>query len=260
MGKAVRAIKIGAVLGVSPGAVLAHPSEGGLVLLLPTDLYIGAGVASVAATVLLLAVLPARAAEALFRPLALFRPPRWPLRHVTSCLAALFLGFLLWAGMNGPRDPLTNPLPLAIWTLWWIVLVTLQGLIGNHWRWINPWSGPAALLGGLLGARPPLRYPRRLGHLPALAVFFGFYAILLADPAPADPARLAGYVGVYWLIGLAGTLLFGPAWLVRAEGVTVMMRAYLRVAVLGRARGGSPRACPAGRRWRAPGCRWGWRC
>lgn len=220
-----------------PGAALAHASEGGFVLLLPTDLYIAAGVASVALTVLLLALIPGRFAFVPFRPLTLVRRPAPRGRHVTSLLAAGLLLFALWAGQAGPRDPLANPLPLLIWSVWWIALVALQGLVGNHWRWSNPWTGPAALIGWLVGHGPPLRYPRRLGYGPALLTFLGFAAFLLADPAPADPARLSATVGVYWLVTLTGTLLFGPAWLVRADGITVLMRAYARVAAFGPVRG-----------------------
>ena len=43
------------------GMALAHAAEQGFVLLLPTDVYIGAGVASVALTVVLLALLPPEA-------------------------------------------------------------------------------------------------------------------------------------------------------------------------------------------------------
>ena len=65
------------------------------------------------------------------------------------------LAGLLWLGMTGPRDPLTNPLPLTIWVVWWIGLVPLQGLWGNLWRWIDPWRGVLALIRAQ-GARAPL--------------------------------------------------------------------------------------------------------
>lgn len=234
----MKAIKLGLAGLAVPGVAWGHAGEGGFVLLLPTDLYIGAGTLSVALTVILLAVLPARAAAGAFQPLALVRLPRLGLRYATSLLAFALCVFLVWAGLNGPRDPLTNPLPLFTWTVWWVGLITLQGVLGDHWRWTNPWTGPAAVIGGLLGGRAPLRYPRALGHVPAVIGFLGFYAILLADPAPTDPARLAYYAGGYWVFHFTGLLLFGPVWLVRAEAVTVLMRAYARVALLGRARGG----------------------
>ncbi|MBB97042.1 MAG: hypothetical protein CML68_20895 [Rhodobacteraceae bacterium] len=230
-----------------PHMALAHASEGGFVLLLPTDLYVVGGVTAVAATVILLALMPGALADRLFRPAHLSpvhllpthllpAPRSLGLRHVTSLASAALLGFALWAGQAGPRDPLANPLPLLIWSVFWIGMVSVQGLIGNHWRWTNPWTGPAAVLRWLIGPAP-LRYPRRLGHLPALVTYLGFAAILLADIAPSDPARLARYVGLYAGLTLILTALFGPAWLVRGEGLTVLMRAYARTALLGRNRG-----------------------
>lgn len=220
-----------------PGAARAHASEQGFVLLLPTDVYIAAGVACVALTVLMLALLPPGVADALFRPAALLRRPRAPLHLLTSCLAALFLGFLVWRGLSGPHDPVHNPMPLFLWTVWWVAMVSVQGLVGNLWHWVSPFTGPAAVLARLTGARAPLRWPGSLGHWPAVALFLGFGGFLLADPAPTDPARLATVVGLYWGGALLGVALFGPAFLVRAEMVTVLMRAYGRMALFGRARG-----------------------
>lgn len=216
-----------------PCVALAHASEQGFVLLLPTDIYISAGVASVALTVILLALIPARLARGVFRPLPLW--PRVPLRlhHLTSCAAAMLLAGLVWSGLTGPRDPLANPLPLFIWTMWWIGLVALQGLLGNHWRWSNPWTGPAALLARLTGIRAPYRYPRFLGHAPGIVVFLAFATLLLADPAPADPGRLAIFVGGYWYATMLGVVLFGPRWLIRGEAITILMRAYARMGILG---------------------------
>ena len=219
--------------GFVPGAAAAHVAELGIVLLLPTDVYIAAGVSAVAATVALLALLPDKAAAALFRPWAGL--PALPLRLRPVVLALASLGFLwlLWAGRVGPRDPLVNPLPLAVWTLWWMLLVSAQGLFGDVWRWINPLAAPAALLRWLVG-RPPLRWPRRLGHWPACAAFLAFALFLLADPAPADPDRLATAVALYALATLAAVAAFGPRALLHAEAVTALMRAYGRMAVFGR--------------------------
>ncbi|MFT7595658.1 MAG: hypothetical protein ACI8R4_002988 [Paracoccaceae bacterium] len=232
---ALRAALMVAMLGLPAGPALAHASEQGFVLLLPTDAYILAGAASVALTVLLLAVLPGRVLEPVFRPRAVWRRrARAGARQVTSTLAFLLLVWLIWVGLNGDRDPLENPMSLFVWTIWWIGFVTLQGLLGDFWRWVNPWTGPVALTRKALGIRPFLRLPARFGHWLALLTFLGFVAVLLADPAPADPARLAGYVGGYWLFAYLGLLAFGPRWLLRAEGFSMLMRNYTRMALFGR--------------------------
>ena len=195
-----------------------------------------AGAASVALTVVLLAVLPPRIAFAIFRPLALLRWRRGRLHLVTSCLSFLLLALLLWAGIEGPRDPLANPLPLMIWTVFWVGLIMAQGVFGNLWRWLNPWSGPLALA-RTLGFRPIAHLHHRAGPWLALAGFLAFAGFLLADIAPSDPGRLARAVGLYWLAIFAAGLVFGPRFLAKSEALTVLMTCYARLALFGRLRG-----------------------
>lgn len=217
------------------GPVLGHASEQGFVLLLPTGLYILAGTTSVALTIFLVVLLPADTLRAAFRPRGLWRwRVRRGLRHVTSCAALVLLIWLVRVGLTGSRDPLANPLPLFVWTLWWIGFVTLQGLVGDLWRWVNPWTGPVAVTRSLLRLRPFLRLPVRLGHSLAIVSFLGFVGFLLADPAPADPGRLAVFVGGYWLFTYLALLAFGPRWLHRGEGFSVLMRSYAAMALSGR--------------------------
>lgn len=210
------------------GQARAHATEQGFVLLLPTDIYIASGGAVVALTVLLLALLPGRAALAPFRPVTLgrrARPVRWP----GLVVAAVFL-WLIWQGWSGARDPLANPLSLAVWVVFWMGLVAVQGLLGNVWARLDPFRALAALG----PRRSPLRYPRGWGHWPAVPGFLGFAGFLLADPAPADPARLAVVVAGYAAVTLAALALFGARWLVRGEVLGVFLRAYARIAIVGR--------------------------
>lgn len=226
-----------AAAGLAASPAPAHVSEQGFVLLLPTDLYIAGGVASVLLTVLLLALLPPSAAMTAFRPVG--RIPRLAprLAAVLSTASFLVLVALVLAGWRGPHDPLANPLPLTVWTLWWIGLVSLQGGVFDHWRWSNPWTGPLGLVRRLTGLRTPLRLPRRLGRWPAVLVLLAFAGFVLADPAPADPERLATVVALYGSATLLAGLLFGPRWLLQGEALTVLMRSYGLAAPL-RARAG----------------------
>ena len=129
---------------------LAHASERGYVLLLPTGYYLVGGAGAVAASFLALFFLPRQ-------PLARLAQWRLPLvsipaglRFWTSLAAFLFMLWLLAAGIVGSRDPLSNPLPLTVWTLLWIGLTLLQGLFGNLWHWIDPWYAPVRMAGRLV--------------------------------------------------------------------------------------------------------------
>ncbi|MCV6604438.1 MAG: hypothetical protein OIF34_03965, partial [Porticoccaceae bacterium] len=216
-----------------PQAALAHASEQGFVLLLPTDIYIAAGAATVIITVLLLALLPPRWAVGLFTPLHVPQLQFRRLSLLTSLLSTGILWWLIWQGFFTTRDPLHNPLPLTIWVFWWLILVLWQGLVGNIWRYLNPWSGLISVL-RYAGLSAPLRLPQRLGHTPALIGLVAFAAFLMADPAPSDPARLARVVGMYWLCMALGGVLFGPRWFVQGEVITLLMRNYGHMAIWGR--------------------------
>ncbi|CAN0604607.1 unnamed protein product, partial [Ectocarpus sp. 12 AP-2014] len=190
------------------------------VLLLPTGGYILGGAASVALTVLALAFAPHARIAALFATRRLPTPSLLGARYASQLIA--LIGFLLCIGFGfiGASDPLRNPLTLLVWTVFWIALVCVQGVLFDVWRWINPFAG-AVRLGGDAGWRAPFKFPIQ-SHWPALALFIAFAAFLLADPAPADPGRLASFALGYLGVTLLGSALFGPRWLVRVEVMTVL--------------------------------------
>ncbi|WP_108483724.1 hypothetical protein [Oceaniglobus ichthyenteri] len=217
---------------VLPGAAMAHPAQGGFVLLLPTGAYITAGCMAVALSILVVVMIPDTWLHRLFTPRVLGSPPNLTrARHFTSLIALFALIALLWIGFNGPRDPLSNLLPLAIWTLWWIALFTVQGVVGDVWAWVNPWRGLHALLWG--DAPPPFRLPVALGYWPAILAFIAISGFALADLAPDDPARLASFILGYVLFTFAGMALFGPDdWLERAECFTLLLRLFASLSAV----------------------------
>lgn len=218
-----------------PGAAAAHVSQQGFVLLLPTDFYAAAGVAVVAATALLLALLPQGTGARLFAWRAVPPLHAAPLRHGLSLASLALLAAMIWIGITGPRDPLANLMPQGFWTLGWMALLTLAGLLGNLWGWINPWTGLYALAGR---PAPLLRLPAWLGRWPAALLLVGYTGFLLADVAPDDPARLARLVALYWAAMFAGLLLCGPAWLRQVELGHAIFDAYGRLAPLSLSGGG----------------------
>ncbi|MEM6887091.1 MAG: hypothetical protein AAF636_03015 [Pseudomonadota bacterium] len=197
-----------------PVAAQAHASDQGFVLLLPTGAYSAAGVAVVALTVVALIAVPERTVRGLFavRDIA----PRsflWA-PTVVSLMSFAAMCLVIYLGLFGPRDPLSNLMPLSFWTLGWVALVSLAAFFGNLWGWINPWTGLARLLGV---TKPMLHFSDRLGVWPATGLIIVFAAFLLADPAPDDPTRLARLVLAYWVIIFVGFIIFGRTWLYSVE-------------------------------------------
>ena len=224
----------GSAMLLLPDDALAHASSQGFVLLLPTKLYIASGITTVAVTAILLGILPARTSLAIFNTLRLpAATANRMLPLATSLASLLLLLFLIWIGFTGTSDPLKNPLPLSIWTIWWSILLVVQGVLGDIWKWITPWTGIYRLLFGFGGRRRTLSLPEGIGSSIGIIalVMFGIFA--LADPAPDNPARLATLVSIYWVLGLVGMCLFGERpWLERCECFTMLFDLFARISPL----------------------------
>nr|WP_167448984.1 hypothetical protein [Mesorhizobium hawassense] len=204
-------------------------------LLLPTGYYLAGGALAVAASFLVLALLPPAALDNFWRKrLPLLTLSDHP-RTIVSLLSFAGFAILIAAGLFGSRDPLSNPLPLVIWTLLWAGFTLLQGVFGDLWSWLNPWYGPWRVVIRLVGERRSENQPSSLlswlGYWPAFALFFAFAWFELIDPAPDDPARLAFAAGIYWLASFITMLIFGcDDWSKRGEFLTVFFSMVARFA------------------------------
>ncbi|PZF77984.1 hypothetical protein DK847_06040 [Aestuariivirga litoralis] len=227
------ALAIAALLLLT-GPAFAHAAGRGFVMLLPTGWVIAGGAAAVLVSFIAVTLLPRLAMKAASLP----EPLSPAVAQVTSLVSALILAALLVLGFLGPRDPVENLLPLAIWTLWWVEIVMLHPLFGNLWQALNPFTGPAALLRGRLGHEdhaPPLRYPAWASYWPAVLIFFAFAWFQLVWPAPEDPAILATAVCVYLAVGFAAVLAFGVKdWLGKADPFAVFLAQLGAAAPFGR--------------------------
>ena len=126
-------------LAVAPSA-LGHAGERGFILLLPTGLIQAAGTMAVAASFLVVirfrgAVLRRAIESARWR---LFPVPRRVPGSNAAASAALVA--LVVTGLAGSRDPLANPLPLSVWTLFWVGLTFVHAVLGYVWPLVNPWT------------------------------------------------------------------------------------------------------------------------
>jgi hypothetical protein len=229
-GKSLRSTCLAAIgfglacVGVS--SALAHGSERGIVLLLPTGYYLVGGTLAVAASFVLINLIPLRRAERLARARILLGTMPAVSSVPASLATFLLLAFLLATGIYGSRDPLENPLPLTIWTLWWVGVTLLHAVVGNLWSFINPWRGPCWLADRVARGRlPHLRYPDWLGYWPAVVLFFSFAWFELVYPAPDDPEKLAIAVAAYWATAFLGMLVFGERqWAERGEPFSIFFR------------------------------------
>jgi hypothetical protein len=232
-----------AVLGValSPAEALAHASERGHVLLLPTGHYLVGGAVAVAVSFVVLALLPPGLTERVAKgriDLLVWSDAR---RAAVSLASFVFLALLVAAGFIGSRDPLANPLPLFVWTGLWVGFTLVQGVVGNVWHWLNPWYGPYRLV-RLFAPAAPVSMPASWGTWPAFFLFAAFAWFELVYPAPDDPTRLAFVVAVYFAATFVAMLIFGfDEWSSRGEFLTVFFMLISRLGLFGCERDGSRR-------------------
>ena len=214
---------------------LAHVSDRGYVLLLPTGYYLFGGAVAVALSFAILAFTPPSPLDRLarLRSRALVLPADG--RLLGSTISFLVLASLLAAGLGGSRDPLSNPLPLVFWTFVWIGMLLVQGVVGDLWRWLNPWYAPWRLATRLIGRGAEgglFAYPRAAGRWPAFAAFGAFVWFELVYVAPADPEALATAMIAYWLYSLAGMIAFGfRAWCRNGEFLTLLFTIVAQMGI-----------------------------
>ena len=210
-------------------------------MLLPTGYYIAGGAAAVAASFVILALVPPTPLERLAAGrLPLLRVP-FDGRALTSLASFAVVCALLFAGVAGSRDPLSNPLPLVFWTVWWVGLTLAVGVLGNLWRWLEPWYGPYRLVIAVLRrSEPPFALASRFGYAPAIVLFLAFAWFELVYPSPDDPFRLAVVLVGYWIFNFAGMLLFGHGpWTARIECFSVFFAMVARLSPFERKTDGS---------------------
>jgi hypothetical protein len=207
-----------------PLAAFGHTGERAFVLLLPTGAYIAGGAAAVALSFAVMACMPSRFFALLAtRSSPIARLPRWN-ATVSSVAALTIAALLVVAGLTASRDPLDNPLPLVVWTLWWVGLTFLVAIVGNLWAILNPWRALYRLVAAVVRVAPR-PYPDRLGYWPAVLLLLAFGWFELVDPAPQDPQRLACAILVYTVITVIGMLVYGDErWLERGEAFSVFFR------------------------------------
>ncbi|WP_336210460.1 hypothetical protein [Nonomuraea sp. LPB2021202275-12-8] len=150
-------------------------------------------------------------------------PARLPvrlLRAATLLAAAYTVGWLLLGPVDG------NAGPYLVYVLFWVGLVPASLLLGPVWRLLNPFR--------LLPDRPRRALPRRLGYWPAAAGLLAFTWMELVAPEPAAPHTLLAFCALYGAAQLAGTLVYGHAWLERGDPFEVYSTLIGQFAPIGR--------------------------
>jgi hypothetical protein len=160
-------------------------------------------------------------------------------RALHAVVQALSFGLLVvvfLAALVGENSAAQNLAPTFIYVVFWLGLVAVVVLLGNVWRYLNPWRAAADFVAWAWpgGWTPPFRYPERLGRWPAAVLLLAFAALELAYEDPSSPRALAIAIALYSWITWMGALAFGrDDWFANGEAFTSYFGLYSRLAPFG---------------------------
>jgi len=212
-----------------PASAFAHVSERALILLLPTEFYIPAGIAVLILTILIAYLTPVSFITSLFLSYKfkvnihnyISVKAIEDLKILISCISLIFLITLIIFGYIGSRDPLANPLSLFIWSVWFMVMPVIQIIFGNVWAFLNPWYGFGRLF---FKNKILFKLDQNYSLVFSSVGFLLFSLFMLVDIAPDDPDRLANIVTIYLLVNFIFMKIFGVDWLKNGECFTSFYR------------------------------------
>ncbi len=147
-----------------------------------------------------------------------------PAMLATRALGVALLALAIAAGRFGDDSELRNIAPVLVVGAGWPLLVLASAVLGDVWRWLDPFDSLARLIApaGAPDPEPDVRW----AALPAL-VWAGYLSLPLA---PLAPRSVGALVAVYTIATLAGCLAVGRRrWLGRVEfvGITAGLVARL---------------------------------
>jgi hypothetical protein len=148
---------------------------------------------------------------------------------LAGAIGLVLFALVIYSGFDGAQVANANFSVTFIYVIFWVGLPVLSVLFGDVFAAFNPWRTFARLCRGLIRllrrsshVQAPLRYPERLGVWPAIAGLVGFAWLELVYVNRDEPSLLAALSLGYFLVMLAGMLLFGvEQWASSADGFGV---------------------------------------
>ena len=170
--------------------------------------------------------------------------PAWLSRALTSrvtdvlcgLIGVALLGLVVYSGFSGVQVPMANFASEFVFVLFWTGLVGISVLFGDVFRAFNPWRALGRFVawisqtaaGGEMPA--PLKYPERLGYIPAAVGLLAFTTLELVAAEGSTPKNVAIAALVYSAATFVGMALYGVDTVVRkGEAFSVYFNLFSRI-------------------------------
>lgn len=117
---------------------------------------------------------------------------------ILGVLGVLGLAIVIAAGIIGINNSSRNPASVLVWVGFWLVIPFLSAVLGNLYRFLNPWRRMSEWLS--IGDTESETGPEERGMWIAGALFFAFTWFELVYPDSAEPRTVAAMAIGYTLI------------------------------------------------------------
>lgn len=155
---------------------------------------------------------------------------------IVRILGLAFTALFLAALIGGP-DRLTNPAFGVFYVLVWVGIVPASLLFGHIWRLASPVRLLHAGLSRLLRTDPDqglATMPGWVGYWPAALGLTSFVWLELVYPNSTFLASVRGWLALYVVVLLAGSVAFGRRWFAHADPFEVFSSLVARMSPFGR--------------------------
>lgn len=159
-------------------------------------------------------------------------------------IGVIVLVFLIATGVFGVNNASRNPAPVLLWVGFWLVVPFASALLGDLYRFLNPFPTLARWL--KLGGEERPEFVVSNGLYLASGVILAFVWVETVYADPAAPRTVAIMALVYLVAMLASIERLGPVTTLRSlDGFSVYNRLISRIAPFTR----TPDGHPAWRGW-----------
>jgi hypothetical protein len=227
------------VAALYPASAQAHGIVGRADLPIPVWLFSWAAAIVLVVSFVALSALWTRPQLQRERRTRLFRMPA-AVGWLASLLGVALFALVLYSGFDGTEVWSDNFSVTFIYVIFWVGVPIASVLLGDIFAALSPWRSCARAIrwagrrvAPTAFARPRLRYPRKLGQWPAVAVLIGFAWLELVYVERDRPSVLAAVSLAYFVVMVVGLLLFGvEQWSEQGDGFGAYFKLLSRMSPL----------------------------